>query len=134
MTEFTEEKVKRAWLRSGGWFGVVGALAALTHMGVFAVLRDSWWPELANAAGFVVAFGLSFVGHRWFSFAGSTTSVGQSFRRFALTALAGFVTNELIFMLFYRLWGWPSLLALFLAMLVAAAQTFVFSRFWAFAR
>ena len=116
------------------WFLLTGASAALTHMGVFALLREVWWPELANAAGFGVAFGVSFAGHRWLSFAGTSTSVGQSFRRFAVTALAGFACNELCFMLLYRLWGWPSLLALLLAMLVAAAQTFVFSRFWAFAR
>jgi putative flippase GtrA len=125
---------KPVWLRSGVWFGLVGVAAALTHMGVFALLRDAWWPELANAAGFGVAFFVSFAGHRWLSFSGSTTSVGQSFRRFAVTALAGFACNELSFMLFFRLWGWPSLLALFLAMVVAAVQTFVFSRFWAFAR
>ena len=121
-------------MRSGLWFGAVGVAAALTHMGVFALLREDWWPELANAAGFGVAFSVSFVGHRWLSFAGTSTSVGQSFRRFAVTALAGFACNELSFMLFFRLWGWPSLLALFLAMVVAACQTFVFSRFWAFAR
>eukprot|EP01032_Pedospumella_encystans_P011166 gene11166-13004_t len=103
-------------------------------MGVFSLLRDHWWPELANVAGFVVAFGLSFVGHRWLSFAGSATTLGQSFRRFALTALAGFACNEAAFVLFYRLLNWPSLLALFLAMVIAAGQTFVFSRFWAFRR
>ena len=126
--------MKLAGLHSGVWFGLVGACAALTHMGVFALLRDHWWPELANVAGFVVAFGLSFVGHRWLSFADSGTPIGQSFRRFAVTALAGFACNETAFVLFYRLLGWPSMLSLFLAMVIAAGQTFVFSRFWAFRR
>ncbi len=126
--------MKLAGLHSGVWFGLVGACAALTHMGVFALLRDHWWPELANVAGFVVAFGLSFVGHRWLSFAGSTTALGHSFRRFVVTALAGFASNEAAFVLLYRLLDWPSLLALFLSMVIAAGQTFIFSRFWAFQR
>jgi hypothetical protein len=36
------------------------------------------WPELANALGFVVAFGVSFVGHRWLSFRGAGTGVGRA--------------------------------------------------------
>ncbi len=120
--------------RSGGFFLLVGAAAAATHLGVFAALRRHLWPELANAAGFAVAFSVSFAGHRWLSFAGASNPVGQSLRRFAVTALAGFAANELCFMLLYRGLGWPSLLALFVALVLAAGQTFVLSRFWAFTR
>ena len=60
--------------------------------------------------------------------------MGTSFRRFAVTALAGFASNELVFVLLLRGLGLPSLLALFLALLFAAGQTFVLSRFWAFRR
>ncbi len=124
----------RAWLRAGGWFALVGVAAALTHLGVFAALRSLCWPELANALGFVVAFGVSFAGHRWLSFAGTSTPLGQSFRRFLVTALVGFACNEAVFVLLYRGLDWPSLLALLSAMVVAAGQTFLFSRFWAFRR
>jgi putative flippase GtrA len=116
------------------WFLVVGGAAALTHMLVFVLARDHLWPEVANAVGFVVAFGVSFVGHRWLSFHDAGTTVKQSLGRFAITALAGFATNEVVFVAVLRALAWPSLLALVLALLVAAGQTFVLSRLWAFRR
>jgi len=119
------------------WFLLTGGSAALTHMGVFALiqhLQPELWPEVANALGFVVALVLSFVGHRWLSFKGTSTPMPQSLRRFGVTALAGFACNELVFMLLTRHYGWLALLALFVALVVASAQTFVLSRFWAFQR
>ena len=116
------------------WFLVVGGAAALTHMGVFALAQNHMWPELANALGFCVAFFVSFAGHRRLSFRDAATSVRTSFGRFLLTALAGFAANEGVFVLLLRAFGWPSLVALFCALVFAAGQTFLLSRFWAFRR
>lgn len=121
-------------MRSGLWFVVVGACAALTHMAVFALTEALVWPELANALGFGVAFFVSFAGHRRLSFADAQTPLWQSLRRFAVTATGGFVTNELLFVLLLRGFEWPSWLALFVALVLAAGQTFVLSRYWAFKR
>ena len=118
--------------RTGFWFGAVGAAAAATHAAVFGLAKSALWPELANALGFVVAFGVSFVGHRWLSFRGASTGVGQSLLRFAVTAMAGFAVNEIVFSLLLRAAGWPSWLALFAGMVVAGGQTFLLRRFWAF--
>jgi len=119
---------------AGLWFVAVGATASLTHMAVFAGLRHWAWPELANAVGFIVAFGVSFAGHRLLSFQDTSLKLGQSLMRFAGTATLGFVCNEAVFMVLHRLLGWHDLLALAVALAVAAAQTFVLSRFWAFRR
>jgi putative flippase GtrA len=116
------------------WFLAVGGAAALTHMAVFALVQHQMWPELANALGFFIAFFVSFAGHRLLSFKDAGTPVGTSLRRFAVTALAGFASNELVFVLLLRGLGLPSLLALFLALIFAAGQTYVFSRYWAFRR
>ena len=121
-------------MRTAFWFLFVGTSAAVTHMAVFALVSPFMLPELANAAGFCVAFVVSFVGHRWLSFQDADTSLWQSLRRFGATALAGFVSNELMFMLLLRAFGLPDLLALFVALVFASAQTFVLSRFWAFRR
>lgn len=101
---------------------------------VFALLEHQLWPELANACGFVVAFFVSFAGHRRLSFQDAGTSLLTSLRRFAVTAVAGFVCNELVFTLLLRVLQWPALLALSVALVLAAGQTFLFSRFWAFRR
>jgi putative flippase GtrA len=124
-------------MHSGFWFVLVGASAALTHMAVFTVvllLVPTLWPEIANVVGFLVAFLVSFVGHRRLSFQDSGTSVMQSFVRFAATAVAGFATNETVFILLFRLLGLPAWVALISGIVVSAVQTFVLSRFWAFKR
>ena len=81
-----------------------------------------------------MAFGVSFAGHRWLSFQDAGTSFWQSLRRFAVTALAGFAANEVIFVVLLRGLGLPSFIALFIALVLASAQTFVLSRLWAFRR
>jgi putative flippase GtrA len=121
-------------VKSGFWFLAVGSAAALTHLAVFALTQHRLWPELANASGFVVAFFVSFGGHRLLSFRDTGTTVAQSFQRFVVTALAGFATNEGVFVLLLRAAGWPALAALLVALVVAAGQTFLLSRFWAFRR
>ena len=120
--------------QSGLWFLAVGGAAALTHLLVFGLTQHRMWPELANASGFVMAFFVSFFGHRLLSFRDAGTSAAQSFQRFAVTALAGFASNEAVFVLLLRGAGWPALLALLSALLLAAAQTYLLSRFWAFRR
>ena len=121
-------------VKSGLWFLAVGGTAALTHLVVFALTQHRLWPELANATGFLVAFMVSFGGHRLLSFRDAATTVARSFQRFVVTALAGFATNEGVFVLLLRVADWPALLALLVALVVAAGQTFLLSRFWAFRR
>ncbi|OIN93841.1 MAG: polysaccharide synthesis protein GtrA [Comamonadaceae bacterium CG1_02_60_18] len=116
------------------FFLAVGGAAALTHMTVFALAQHTLWPELANALGFVVAFFVSFGGHRCLSFRDAGTTVATSFQRFVVTALVGFASNEIVFVVVLRWLRMPSLLALFVALVFAAGQTFVLSRFWAFRR
>ncbi len=122
----------------GLWFLAVGAAAAGTHIAVFALLHHALtpklWPEIVNAIAFIVAFFVSFAGHRLLSFQDTSTTVEQSLQRFGVTALAGFASNELVFALLTRLGGWWPLLALFVALVFAAGQTWFLSRYWAFKR
>ena len=120
--------------RASFWFIAVGGAAALTHLSIFALAQHWMWPEAANAVGFGVAFFVSFFGHRLLSFQDSGVALGQSLARFGATALLGLAVNEFIFSVLLRLANWPSLLALFSALVLTAAQTFVLSRFWAFRR
>ncbi len=121
-------------MRTGVWFLVVGASAAVVHIAVFMLASPFMWPEVANAAGFGVAFMVSFTGHRFLSFSDADTRFWQSLRRFAATALAGFAANELMFVALLRGLNLPDWLALFFALVFASAQTFLLSRFWAFRR
>jgi putative flippase GtrA len=125
---------RRLALHSGLWFLAVGGTAALTHFVVFTLTRRALWPEVANAVGFMVAFWVSFWGHRYLSFGDAGTTFGQSLRRFAVTALAGFAGNALFFSACYRVLHWPPSLAWLAATALATGQTFLLSRFWAFRR
>jgi putative flippase GtrA len=113
---------------------MVGMLAAVTHLLVFRWVLDWVAPEWANMAGFVVAFWVSFLGHRWASFRDARTGVRESLLKFAFTACAGFATNEVVFVLVHRVFNGSVWLAVFAGMLGAAAQTFALSRYWAFKR
>ena len=120
--------------KSGFWFITVGLGASLMHALVFALLRGHLLAELANTSGFLVAFLVSFAGHRLLSFRDAGTTLGQSFLRFAVTAVAGFACNALVFSSLLRLLACPDWFALGSAIVIAALQTFVLSRFWAFRR
>lgn len=112
--------------------------AALIHLIVFALLNQrftaSVWPEVLNGLAFLVAFFVSFAGHRLLSFKDAGTTLKQSFARFAFTASLGFLANEIVFSLLLRIFDVPPLPALLVALTLAAGQTFLLSRFWAFSR
>lgn len=126
-------------LRSGLWFAAVGVAASATHFAVYWVITRyaavfSGHPEWANAAGFLVAFGVSFAGHRWLSFSDTRERVLTSLGRFVPTSVAGLLTNEAVFSGLLRLFGLPDVFALVVGMGTAAVQTYLLSRHWAFRR
>ncbi|MCV2368106.1 GtrA family protein [Roseateles oligotrophus] len=115
------------------WFGLVGAAAAAVHMVAVWLLVSSWQMAalIANVLGFLLAFGVSFVGHHRLSFGAQEASARQALPRFALVALLGFAANELLYALLLAT-GLEYRLALFLVLLAVALMTWLLSRFWAF--
>lgn len=115
------------------WFGLVGASAAAVHFGVVWLLVSQWQLPalLANVLGFATAFGVSFLGHHRLSFAAQRASGRQALPRFALVALLGFASNELLYALLLSL-GMEYRLALVLVLVAVAAMTWLLSRHWAF--
>ncbi|MCV2353244.1 GtrA family protein [Paucibacter sp. B2R-40] len=115
------------------WFGLVGASAAAVHLSVVWLLvsKCQMAALLANVLGFVLAFGVSFVGHHRLSFGAQQARALQALPRFALVALLGFAVNELLYALLLAA-GLDYRLALFLVLLAVAAMTWMLSRFWAF--
>jgi putative flippase GtrA len=114
-------------------FGLVGTAAAAVHMGLVWLLVSQWQVAalVANVLGFLLAFGVSFVGHHRFSFGAQQARARQALPRFALVALLGFGANELLYAMLLRA-GLEYRLALFLVLLAVALMTWLLSRFWAF--
>lgn len=115
-------------------FALTGATAALVHLLVVVGLVEALAlaPLRANAGGFLVAFGVSYAGHRHVTFACTACPHRHGLPRFFIVAVTGFLVNELLFAACLRQ-GLPYPLALAGVLLLVAALTFVLSRYWAFA-
>ncbi len=115
-------------------FGMVGGAATATHFIVaLALISMTVHPLWANAWAFLIAFQVSFFGHRGFTFRSRALPVATSVRRFAVTALCGFALSEMLLagLLRWTEFSEPSVLAIALA--TVATLTFLMGRFWAFA-
>ena len=120
-------------LRQALKFGLVGAAATGVHIAAGVVLIGVGWPAaLANPVAFLFAFGVSFAGHLWYSFAQQNPDPRRALRRFAVVAGIGFVCNEAILIAILQTALVTAPVALALSTACAAALTFVLSRLWAF--
>lgn len=117
-------------------FGLVGLAATLTHflVAVSCVRVLALEPQLANVAGFLVAFTVSFAGQWRWTFRASAAPLARALPSYFAISVAGFLLNAAA----YRwLLGHSALrydVALALVLLGVAGLTFVLSRLWAFGR
>ncbi len=114
-------------------FGIIGLLATATHAAIYgyAVSRTAIPPLTANPAAFVVAFVISFLGHRYWTFAEQEPE--RALPKFLATALLGFASNQFITWLVVEHLHKPPLAVLYGIFLVTPVLVFVFSKYWAFA-
>jgi putative flippase GtrA len=115
-------------------FIVVGCAAALVHLLIVtALVRLVGWPPLvANIAGWLVAFWVSFIGHYGWTFQGTVLTASTSARRFLLLSASGFLVNEGLYAAALHWSRHRFDLLLVCVLLVTAVLTFVASRLWAF--
>jgi putative flippase GtrA len=117
------------------WFIAVGASAALVHWIVVVLLVSGGYltPLVANVAGWIVAFGVSFTGHYQLTFRYQRQGVKQAVSRFLLLSASGFAINEASYAWFLSRTDLPYELLLAAILIAVAVLTFIASRFWAFA-
>lgn len=114
-------------------FGVVGIVAMAVHFAVVvALVAYNFHPLLANLAGFLIAFHLSYAGHSLWTFELSGKNGRNHRARFFSVAALGFVVNELGYFFLLRVLHIDYRLALVLVLLAVSALTFILSRLWAF--
>ncbi len=115
-------------------FGVIGVLAALTHyMIAIALTQQQLAAAWANLVAFVIAFWVSYFGHRYFSFNAGDVAHQQTLPRFIMVAVGGFIFNETLLLLMLRYTSITIDIGLPFIILLTAVFTFIFSRFFAFA-
>lgn len=115
-------------------FGVVGASAALVHV-IVALWAIRYWQvslPIANIIAFASAFWVSLLGHQFVSFNATSLPLRQTFWRFFLVAVFGFIINESSVIVLHQITTWPNQPILLTAIGLSAAATFVLSRIFAF--
>lgn len=89
-------------------------------------------PAYANIAGFLMAFPVSYLGHRKLSFGHQHSAHHQAFPRFFAVAGSGFIANQLLVIGALKFTRMPFWLVLAIVMVIIALCTFILSRYWAF--
>lgn len=114
-------------------FGVIGVIAAITHYGIAIYLTNSHFSAAwANLIAFVIAFWVSYFGHRYFSFDAGDVSHQQTLPRFILVAVLGFILNESLLLLMLHFTKISMALGLPFIIILTAISTFILSRQFAF--
>lgn len=115
-------------------FGIIGSMAALTNLLVVFLLVQltSLHPLVSNVIAFLVAFNVSFWGHRHQTFKHTPRRNRESMPRFFIISAAGFVLNEGLYYLFLHHTQLQYMLSLLIVIFIVACFTFTLGKFWAF--
>jgi len=126
----------RKLVKQLAWFITVGCAAAATHwiVVVAAVSALGMAPLIANVAGWLVAFGVSFAGHYQLTFRHHRAPLARAARRFFAVSALGFGVNELAYAWLLNATALPYDVLLALILIAIAGMTFILGRLWAFRR
>lgn len=116
------------------WFGVIGISALVTHFVLVLVLVPlGLHPLVANVLAYLLAFQVSYWGHRLKTFNAGHLAHRQTLPRFFAVASLSFLVNEALYFLLLHYTPMDYRLALLIVLFAVAVMTFLLSRSWAFA-
>ena len=115
-------------------FIVVGLAATAVHYATAVAFASAEIlnPRMANVAGFLCAFSVSFMGQWRWTFRDSGSRLGRALPAYFLVALSSFLLNVTLFELLLRLTMLPYYVSLALVLGAVTVITFLASRLWAF--
>ncbi|MED7789392.1 GtrA family protein [Francisella sp. 19X1-34] len=116
------------------FFLLVGILASITNFIIVWILVESglFKPLVANFFAFLIAFNVSYFGHRFLTFSTTTQSHKKAASQFFINVMIGLCLNEFIYYVLLHLLKIQYLLALFITMVLVAGYTFIVSKFLIF--
>jgi putative flippase GtrA len=114
-------------------FGIVGLSAAATQFCLVVVLVEHRLcvPLMANFFAFIIAFQVSYWGHRLWTFNAGQTRHSTALPRLLFVQILNFTANETLFYIFLSL-KWPYPIALLMVLTVLPFFTFLSSKLWVF--
>ena len=115
-------------------FGIVGLLSTAVHAAVYSVLAVTYGigPLPATGIAFIFAFGISFCGHRYWTFAHRRGTFTISLLRFLTASLIGLCSNALIAWTLVDALHLPPLTPLGGVLLITPVLMFLLNRLWVF--
>lgn len=115
-------------------FIIVGILASITNFIIVWILVEVniFRPLVANFFAFLIAFNVSYFGHRFLTFSTTTQSHKKAAIQFFINVTIGLGLNESIYYVLIYILKIQYLLALFITMALVAIYTFVVSKFLIF--
>jgi len=116
------------------WFAVVGLSALVAHFLLVSLLLVPAGvpPLVANVLAYLLAFQLSYWGHRLKTFDAGHLPHSRTLPRFFAVASLSFLLNEALYFVLLRFTSLDYRIALLIVLLTVAVVTFVLSRIWAF--
>ncbi len=115
-------------------FGLVGLCAAAVHISLLAFFVEigQLKPLIANIIAFIIAFQVSYWGHRIWTFNGTTASHRVALPRLFLVCGTGFIANEGLFYVFLTVFNLPYPIAQFFVLSILPLVSFTMGKFWVF--
>jgi putative flippase GtrA len=115
-------------------FCVIGGSAAVVHWLVVltVVSQTGMEPLIANIIAFLCAFGVSYVGHKNWTFEARDQAHGPAAIKFFTVAVTGFCINESVYALTLKVLHLHYLVGSVIAIATAAVSTYILSQCWAF--
>jgi len=116
------------------WFGIIGVSAMLAHFVLVAVILVPLGlpPLIANIVAFLLAFQISYWGHRHKTFEAGHVPHRQALPRFFMVSCLSFCLNEAMYFVLLHFTPLDYRLALLIVLGCVAVLTFVLSKLWAF--
>ncbi|SEO28734.1 MULTISPECIES: GtrA family protein [Acinetobacter] len=114
-------------------FTTTGAAAALTHYSIVMLLfKRNIALQYANLIAFLLAYWVSYFGHRIFTFKAQHIAHRQTLPKFTLVAGLGFLFNESFLLLSNLYFSTPVSTLVCVAIVLTSIVTFLLNRFFAF--
>ncbi|ENX33451.1 hypothetical protein F889_02111 [Acinetobacter colistiniresistens] len=116
-------------------FGIVGLIAACTHYLVVILLIQPQYQialKYANLFAFLIAFWISYFGHRIFTFKATHLQHRETLKKFIVVAGLGFIFNESLLLISHHYLETEISLLVIFSIGITSLFTFLLNRYFAF--
>lgn len=114
-------------------FAFVGLFSTATHLCLVALLVHflQLKPLIANVMAYLVTVNISYLGHRYITFAKLGANRQLRLPHYLVISLIAFLLNEFLYFLFLHFLPFNYFISLIIVIILVAIFTFVASKLWA---